>query len=173
MVTFEYTALLSCKRQDRGVFFSAPLEKFKFGRLEEALAVESLSDFERWSLIKMAAAVNYFTSQQVRPPHAALLPAHARGRDRRLPLSTRFLTCFSRAGLCPCLVMRSRCAAQAKVLVDAMSYRKGKLDAAVLLYSRAIDPGVYAAAVLESLGTDTDRQALLDVINPPERTDTD
>mmetsp|Transcript_26474 Transcript_26474/g.68319 ORF Transcript_26474/g.68319 Transcript_26474/m.68319 type:complete len:105 (-) Transcript_26474:28-342(-) len=94
------------------------MEPFKFSRLLETLAIESLSDFERWSLIKLAASINYFTS------------------------------------------------AQAKMLVEAMSYRKGKLDAAILLHSRAIDPEKYGAAVLEQLGTDTDRQALEDVMKP-------
>lgn len=158
VVTFEYTALLSCKRQDRGVFFSAPLEKFKFGRLAEALAVESLSDFERWSLIKMAASVNYFTSQQV-----SLLSARALcSAACLLPLRLLSQASLMRPRVQP------RHAAQAKVLVEAMNYRKGKLDAAVLLYSRTVDPHAYGAAVLESLGTDTDRQALLDVINPPD-----
>jgi len=54
-----------------------------------------------------------------------------------------------------------------------MSYRKGKLDAAVLLYARAIDPNAYGAAVLDSLGTDSDRQALIDVMHPPAEHITD
>jgi hypothetical protein len=117
---FEYTVILSAKRQERGIYFSPPMDSFKFKRLGETLAIESLSDFERWSLIKMAAAVNYFSSRQ------------------------------------------------AKILVEAMNYRKGKLDAAILLFSRSIDPAQYGEFVMESLGTDADRQALMDAIHPPD-----
>lgn len=57
-------------------------------------------------------------------------------------------------------------AEQAKMLVEVMAYRKGKLDTASLLYSRAIDPAQYGDAVLESLGNDADRQTLMDILNP-------
>jgi hypothetical protein len=70
-LTLEYTALLSSKRQDRGVFFSQPMDERKFGRLRTQMHAEALSDFERWTLVKMAAAVNYFTSKQVKMPRAA------------------------------------------------------------------------------------------------------
>jgi hypothetical protein len=52
------------------------------------------------------------------------------------------------------------------MLVEVMAYRKGKMDTASLLYSRAIDPAQYGDAVLDCLGSDADRQALMEIINP-------
>lgn len=47
-----------------------------------------------------------------------------------------------------------------------MAERQAKIDAALLLFSRAVNPGAYGAAVLGSLGTDEDRRALLKVVQP-------
>lgn len=77
VLRLEYTVQLSCKRQDRGACFSAPMEAAKCARLAELLGTEGLSAEERWSLVRMAADANYFTAQQVRrrSPRPLLRPS--------------------------------------------------------------------------------------------------
>lgn len=87
----EHTALLSTKRHDRGIYFSQPMDERKFARLRAQMQAEALSDFERWTLVKMAAAVNYFTSKQVRAlaRRARILSSLSRAHNVQKAVLTR------------------------------------------------------------------------------------
>ena len=51
---------------------------------------------------------------------------------------------------------------QVKSLLDVVSYRKGKLEVAVMLHPRTVDPHNFVN-VLNSLNSEADRQAVLDM----------
>jgi hypothetical protein len=57
---------------------------------------------------------------------------------------------------------------QVKALLDVVSYRKGKLEVAVMLHPRTIDPQNFVN-VLQSLNSEADRQAVLDMVDSSSR----
>ena len=139
MLQLEYAVRLAIKPPDRGVYFSAPMENGAFKLLAETLSSEALSDFDKVNLIKQAALRNYLTSHQVSDIAPVRTAPH---------LAHRFTSVAVRA--------------QVKSLLDVVSYRKGKLEVAVMLHPRTVDPHNFVN-VLNSLNSEADRQAVLDM----------
>jgi len=53
---------------------------------------------------------------------------------------------------------------QVKSLLEIVHFRKGKLEVAVMLHPRCVDPQNYIT-VLQALGSEADRQAVLDMVD--------
>lgn len=62
---FNHTIRLAPRRADRGVCFSPPMDASNHHRVLDVLATDTLSDLNRWALLKLVAANNYFSTEQV------------------------------------------------------------------------------------------------------------
>lgn len=138
IVTLTYCVRLAIKPYDRGIFFSGPMSAASFHALLQTLSgkgEQQCSDFDKVNLIKQASMRNYFTSAQVRV---------------RIRATSDWLGCFAPDPSACCAVI------QVKMLIDTVSYRKGKIEAAVLLHPRTTDQSNFPHA-LRSLDKDSDR----------------